>query len=116
MRVIIAGSRHCKDLNILKLAISNSPFDITEVVSGGAKGVDTMGEEWAKRNGIPVKIFPANWSKYGRGAGPIRNAEMANYADALIAIAYSGSRGTRNMIQHAMNKGLEVHVHEAETV
>lgn len=69
-----------------------------------------MGEGWAKRKGIPVKRFPADWNQYGRRAGPLRNREMARYADALIAIWDGKSRGTRSMIDEALREGLEVYV------
>lgn len=96
-------------------ALKNTPFEITEVVSGTCKGVDQLGEEWAERKGIPVKKFPADWSKHGRRAGPLRNREMAKYADALIAIWDGKSRGTRSMIDEALREGLEVYVHCVKT-
>ena len=83
----------------------------TEIVSGCAKGVDRAGEEWAKRNGVPIKPFPANWETYGRAAGPIRNQQMAAYADALIAIWDGKSRGTESMIELAREHHLNVYVH-----
>jgi hypothetical protein len=79
---------------------------ITEVVSGKAKGADAFGEWWASEHGIPVKEFPANWALYGRSAGPIRNRQMAEYADALIA--FPGGRGTSHMIQTAKELGLTI--------
>lgn len=93
-------------------ALKRAPFEITEVVSGACKeGVDRLGEEWAGRKGIPVKRFPADWNQYGRRAGPLRNREMAKYADALIAIWDGESRGTRNMIDEALREKLEVYVY-----
>lgn len=81
---------------------------VTEVVSGCCRGVDRAGEEWARQRGIPVKRFPANWKKFGVAAGPIRNAEMAEYAEALVAIPTGVSRGTRDMIDKAKARGLEI--------
>lgn len=101
MRVIIAGSRDIVDPGIVDEAVRESGFEITEVVSGGARGVDRMGEAWARKHGIPVKVFPADWDKNGKSAGPIRNEEMAKYAEALIAIWDGYSRGTDNMIDRA---------------
>jgi len=112
MKVIVAGSRNCESLHEVKVAITKSKFHISELVCGCARGVDTIAEQWAIRNGIPVKRFPAEWDKYGKAAGPIRNGQMAEYADALVAVLYSGSRGTLNMIGQAKKKGLEVYVHE----
>jgi len=70
----------------------------TEVVSGGAQGVDRLGEEWAKLNSIPVKVYPADWERHGKAAGPIRNAEMSIYAGGLIAFWDGVSKGTAHMI------------------
>lgn len=115
MKVIIAGSRGITDPALIKEAVRLSQFKITEVVSGAARGVDTLGEGWASVNRLPVKQFPANWNLYGKAAGHIRNNEMASYADALIAIWDGESRGTKHMIYTAKNKGLLVYVHSAIT-
>jgi len=112
MKTIIAGSRVINDYLIVREAIKESGFKITEVVSGGARGVDSLGERWAKENNTPVKRFPANWDKHGRGAGPIRNDEMANYAEALIAIWDGKSKGTEDMIKRARGKCLKGYVYE----
>lgn len=107
MKVIIAGSRTVTDLAIIETAIRKADFPITEVVSGGARGVDTLGEEYAKKNGIPIKRFPANWDKYGKSAGYKRNVQMAEYADALIAVWDGESRGTMHMINIARDLGIK---------
>ena len=70
-----------------------------------------MGEEWARYNNLRVQRFPADWGTYGISAGPRRNASMAEYADALIAVWDGVSRGTRNMIQEARKRGLKVYIH-----
>lgn len=101
MRVIIAGSRSITNIEHVVRAVHKSGFNITEVVEGGARGVDTLAFDYAHANNIPVKVFPANWNKYGRSAGMMRNAEMADYAEALIAIWDGKSRGTRHMIDVA---------------
>jgi len=99
LKVIIAGSRSIEDYNIVSQIINDYEDEITEVVSGTAKGVDRFGEMWAKARNIPIKQFPADWDSNGRGAGYIRNRQMAKYADALIAIHDGVSRGTKNMIE-----------------
>ena len=71
-----------------------------------------MGRRWAIENGIPIKEFPANWQEFGRAAGPIRNGEMADYADALIAIWDGRSRGTADMISRMKIKEKPVWVQE----
>ena len=82
-------------------------WEITEVVSGGARGVDKLGEIWAVKNDIPIRLFPANWKEHGRSAGYIRNKEMANYADALIALWDGKSAGTRHMVDLAIKADLK---------
>jgi len=114
MKTIIAGGRNVTDSLILESAIKELPWQISEVVSGGAKGVDVMGEEWAEKNGIPVKVFKADWKTYGRAAGPKRNEQMAEYAEALLAIWDGKSKGTANMIKNAEKNGLVVHVFRFE--
>lgn len=103
MKVIIAGSRDVNSPGAVGRAILSAPFHITEIVSGNARGVDTLAENYAGRKGIPTKLFPADWDKYGKPAGAIRNAQMAEYADALIAVWDGKSKGTRMMIE-MMNK------------
>lgn len=111
MRTIIAGSRSIKDIKHVYDAISNSGIHITEVVSGTANGVDKLGEEWAEYHGIPIKQFPADWDKFGKKAGYLRNMEMSENADALIAIHDGYSKGTKHMIDIATRRGLSVYVH-----
>ena len=111
MNVIIAGGRDFTNYALVEEAIKRSAFEITQVVSGNAKGVDTLGEVWALAHNVPVEAFPADWSQHGRAAGPIRNRQMAEYADALIAIWDGKSKGTANMIQQARNKKLNVFIY-----
>ena len=104
MKVIIAGSRHMPFSSYHLIAQAAERFEssigpITEVVCGLAKGADIFGRKWAVlEKKVPVKDFPADWATYGKAAGPIRNGEMAEYGDALIAFLWDGSRGTGNMI------------------
>lgn len=110
MKTIIAGSRSINDITIVTKAIEESKFEITEIVCGEARGVDLCGANWALKNNIPIKYFPANWDQYHKAAGMIRNKEMGDYADALIAVWDGKSRGTRNMIEYAKAKGLRVSI------
>ena len=98
MKVIIAGSRDITDEKFVIDEFWKLPIEATEIVSGCAKGVDTIGEFIAESIGIPVKKFPADWKTHGKAAGPIRNKQMAEYADAAIVI-HNGSRGSLNMIE-----------------
>jgi len=130
LKVIVAGSRSITDYNLICAAIKESGFKIAEIVSGTAKGVDSLGEQWAKENDIPVKRFPAPWDdiegklphvigvtrngkKFWKKAGSFRNQQMADYADALVAIT-TGSSGTADMINRAKQKGLTVFVKEVK--
>lgn len=111
MKAIIAGSRDAIDYSHLLTAINAFNLtgkEITEVVSGTARGADKMGEKWAKENDIPVKRFPANWNKYGKSAGYRRNEEMAEYADYLIALWDFESRGTKHMVDLARREKLGI--------
>lgn len=109
MKVIIAGSRTLS-FNDTIAAINHCPFkhEISVVISGTAKGVDRHGEEWAKLNNIPVIQYPANWNKFGKRAGYVRNEEMAQNADALIAVWDGVSKGTKHMIDIANSYNLKV--------
>jgi hypothetical protein len=113
LKIIIAGHRDFEDYDELLVAIANCPFEITEVVSGHAEGVDKMGERWSREVlKKEAKVFPADWTKWGKGAGPRRNTQMAQYADGLLAIFKGGQNsGTWNMIKQADLRGLEVYIH-----
>jgi hypothetical protein len=111
MRTIIAGSRTCTFYTELLKALFVAGWQPTVVLSGTARGVDRMGEEWAKSHKIPIERYSADWEKYGRRAGHIRNAEMVKNAEALIALWDGKSPGTKDVIEQANNAGLTVYVH-----
>ena len=92
-----------------KLLINKQDDEIA-VVCGEARGADTLGRRYAEENGYQVLSFPANWDKYGKRAGYIRNAEMAENADALVVFWDGKSRGTKNMIELASNKGIPIRI------
>ena len=112
-RVIIAGTRDFQDYELLReyadFKLSNITGDI-EIISGGARGADALGERYARERGYQVKRFPADWKQYGKAAGPKRNEAMAKYADALLAYWNGRSPGTQNMIDLAKAHGLKVGV------
>lgn len=110
MKLIIAGTRTFDDYNLLKNSIDELELDIKEIVSGKSKGADLLGEQYANENLISIKEFPANWSKFKRAAGPIRNREMAEYADVLIAFWDLKSKGTKSMINLARKNNLKVYI------
>ena len=105
MRTIVAGSRTANNYDDLLRAITAAPWKPTEIISGSARGADVLGEKWARENNIPLRLMPANWAKDGNRAGYLRNVEMADCADALLALWNGKSPGTRHMIDIATRKG-----------
>lgn len=113
-KIIIAGGRDFNNYALLKEYVdkflSTYPSDSIEIVSGNARGTDKLGERYAKEHNLPVKLFPANWDKYGKRAGYLRNQEMADYANMLIVFWDRKSKGTNHMINIAKKAGLIVKV------
>ena len=123
--LIVAGCRDFYDKNIAYKYIKETidrlkitfPDHKIHMISGGASGADTLAEDYAKENNIEVSVFPANWKKYGRAAGPIRNqhmAEDARAADASHLLAFWDMRspGTKNMINTAKKINIPVSVYD----
>jgi hypothetical protein len=116
MKVVICGSRNITDYALIVEAIRESGFEITEVVSGCARGVDLLGERWAKENGIPIAQMPAEWEKHGKVAGFIRNREMVEYVGqdgGVIAVWDGVSKGTTHTINLAKEKKVKLYVKKA---
>ncbi len=109
MKFIIAGGRDYKFT--VKDCVRLRPFVdsgiVTEVVCGGATGADDEGRLWAEAHGIPVKPFLPDWKANGDAAGPIRNREMAAYADAVIL--FPGGKGTESMYREAKRAGIKIY-------
>ena len=113
--VIIAGTRTFADYDLLcrkcdEILHGKALTHSIVIVSGTARGADQLGERYAAERGYQVRRFPADWDRHGKAAGPIRNALMADSADALIAFWDGMSRGTKNMIDTAKNRGLSVRI------
>ena len=89
----------------IQACVEHYNLEVTEVVSGTARGVDTCGERWAIENNIPIAPFPADWDQYKKAAGHIRNKQMAEYADALLIIWNGESRGSKNMKETMIKLG-----------
>lgn len=109
MKTIIAGSRTIENALLVRDAALDCGWNITEVVCGKARGVDTLGEAWAVEYSVPVRFFPADWNKHGKRAGFLRNTEMAEYGEALILIWDGKSRGSKMMLDIAKRKGLKIY-------
>ncbi len=119
MRTIIAGSRTFRNIRPITEeevvdAIVDSNINITTIISGGAKGVDSLAIDIANEFGIPLEVYPARWDLYGMSAGKKRNAHMASKAEALIAVWDGTSKGTYHMIHIARALKLRVYVHRLD--
>lgn len=116
-RVVIAGCRDYDNYNEAKEFIDFCICNIRKeneivIVSGGASGADAIGEQYAKENGFKVEKHPADWKKYGRAAGPIRNKQMAEISDYVICFWDNKSRGTKSMIEYAkkLNRRVKIKI------
>ena len=106
--IIIAGGRDFQDYDLLEKTVDqflSDQHDEITIFCGTARGADSLGERYAKKRGYAVRYFPPDWRRYGRAAGPKRNQEMAEAADAF----WDGeSRGTGDMIRSASRRGLRL--------
>lgn len=110
MKVAIIGSRSLTNVEISKYI----PENVTEIISGGAKGIDTLAEEWADKNGIPKTIIKPEYEKYKRGAPLKRNEKIVESADIIIALWDGKSRGTKFTIDYAKKLNKEVKIYIAD--
>ena len=108
MKVIIAGSRHIEDYAALEKFITEIDWPVSEVISGGCRGVDSLGEKWAEAQGLPVTVCHADWVRYGREAGELRNREMAQNADGLILLWDGKSPGASCMMREAARASIPI--------
>jgi len=109
VKIIIAGSRTITDPDVVLDALTSSPWSasISMLVHGGCRGVDLLAHDVCEGI-VPAKVFAADWAKHGAAAGPIRNREMANFADALILIWDGKSRGSASMRAEMLRVGKPV--------
>lgn len=119
MKLVIASGRNVprrQAIRMIKDTFEKLPYkdEVTEIVHGNASGVDrAAGEFFAGK--LPVKVFHADWKLYGKMAGPVRNLEMAKYADCLLACWDGKSRGTASMIKAAESNDLDVTICRYDT-
>ena len=106
MKIAIIGSRglHVENFG------DYLPEGVTEIVSGGAKGIDTDAENYARDNNIITTIFLPDYSRYGRGAPIVRNKQIVDYADEVIAFWDGKSRGTKSVIDYCKKQGKKITV------
>ena len=108
MRTIIAGSRHNDDLSFLQSIMLRLSWEPTVVLCGCADGVDALGKRWAKENSIKIEYYLANWKKFGKAAGPMRNSKMVSNAEALVLVWDGKSKGSADVLAKARTKGLVI--------
>ena len=114
-KLIIAGSRGFSNYRLLKeecdkfLREKEKEYNII-IVSGGARGADSLGEKYANDSGFDLEIYPAQRKKYGKSAGFRRNEQMVQIADGVIAFWDGESHGTKHTIDISTEKGIDVKV------
>ena len=113
MKVAIIGSRKYKNYNVFSKCLDaffeKIGWTPTMVYSGGAKGVDEMAEKYCVHHSIPITIHYAQWKKYGKAAGPIRNELIVKNSDIILAFPRKGGKGTQNAIKIAKRHAKEVY-------
>ncbi len=111
-RIVIGGYRNFNDYEVFKAFVNSCIGDENEitVLSGHCKGADLMAEQYAEEKGFATEIYPADWKKYGRAAGPIRNKQMVEKADIVIAFTCDRATGTKNLISHAQKLGKKIFI------
>jgi hypothetical protein len=106
MKVLVCGSRGWNDRELLDEALAE--YDVTLIIEGDARGADRMAGQWARDNGVELKVMPANWNRYGRSAGYRRNIEMLEQEPDLVVALWDGqSRGTLHTIKEARKRHIE---------
>ena len=114
MRVLVCGSRHFQNYQLLKNTLDaiHKENEITEIIQGEARGADRLSSDWAILNKIPERRFPANWDVYGRRAGPIRNHQMLKEGKPEMVVAFlaPNSRGTKHMVEIAQKANIPVNI------
>ncbi|MFW5847609.1 MAG: DUF2493 domain-containing protein [bacterium] len=111
IKIAVVGSRTFNNYNFLCEILNKYKENIFLIVSGGAKGADSLGEKWANENNIKTLIIRPDWEKHGRAAGFIRNKDIVDESDIVIAFWNQTSKGTKNTIDYAIkqNKLGELH-------
>lgn len=112
MRVVVFGGRdfHNERLAFKALDILHRKYKFTCVIDGAARGADTLGYRWAKKNGIPTERYAADWVKFKAAAGPIRNRQMIEEGKPELGVQFPGGKGTANMNMQLRKAGIPVQV------
>jgi len=109
MNVLVTGGRNFADYQTVENAMDSLllKYPTLELIHGGASGADALADRWAKKRLVPCEVFPADWKKHGRAAGPIRNQEMLDQHPQIV-VAFPGGRGTQDMILRAKRAKITV--------
>ena len=108
MKIAVIGSRSFNDYELMKSVLSG--FDIDSIISGGAVGADALGKRYSAENGIEIIEYLPEYDKYGRGAPLVRNKQIVNESDFVIAFWDGKSRGTKYTCDYAKKQGKQVNV------
>lgn len=107
MIIAVIGSRNFSDYKLLETTLASLP-EITQIVSGGANGADSLAEIYAKQHQIPLVLFKPDWKKFGKGAGIVRNRQIIEAAEMVVAFWDGASKGTASSLALAEKKGIEI--------
>jgi YspA, cpYpsA-related SLOG family len=109
-RVLVCGGRDFSNLLFVAAVMSgiDSDYGISAIIHGAARGADVLVGQWARAHGIPVEEFPADWKRYGRGAGVRRNEQMLREGKPDLVVAFPGGKGTADMVRRADSAGIRV--------
>ena len=110
MKLAVVGSRTFDDYKKLERHLDGLDGPITLIVSGGARGADSLAERYANEHAITTKIFYPDWNQFGKSAGYRRNKDIVDFSDALIAFRVNRSKGTTHSINLALEKGIPVYI------
>lgn len=107
MKVLVCGGRDYRDRERLFATLDGLP-DVSVIISGMAKGADSLAAAWAKERGKLLMAFPADWRAHGRRAGPIRNVRMLMDGKPDLVVAFPGGKGTADMVKRSRASGVKV--------
>lgn len=108
MKVLVCGSRYCRDFTTVCNGLNVHAPEAEVLIHGGATGVDSLAQDWADHHDIPCIVYPADWKRHGKAAGPIRNQVMLDEGKPDLVVAFPGGRGTADMVRRARAAGVTV--------
>jgi len=107
-RILVCGGREFREIDYLNVTLDVLRPTMAVLIHGCAPGADTLADLWAERNKVIVIRFPADWKRYGRGAGPKRNAEMIKDGKPDLVVAFPGGSGTADLKRRARLAGIPI--------